>query len=142
MEFEFTNETRLPRHETFAWMTDFTGDDHRGRRWGRGAARKILSRTERLIELEDEWRGRTLYVTVHLDPPNAWHIRGRTRGARYETTHALEDLPSGGCSILTKYKIEGHGIVKLLLPLFARNLRKTIVEDMRLHVEDMEEQLG
>ncbi len=143
MEFEFDNETRVPRPEAFAWLTDFTEDDHRGHRWGRGTWRRIVSRTERLVELEDEWGRRTLHVAVNLDPPQAaWHIRGRTRGARWESAHTIEDLPSGGCRIHTRYSIEGEGFTKLLLPLAARSLRRRIERDMQLHVEDMEEQLG
>jgi hypothetical protein len=142
MELEFVHETHVSRPETFAWMTDYTEADHRGPRWGLGAGRTIVSRSERLVELETEWRKRVLRESVSLDPPAAWHIQGRTRGARWDVTHLLEDLPTGGCRMSTRYRMEGEGAVRLMLPFLARGLRKSIDEDLRLHIEDMEEQLG
>lgn len=149
VEFEFHHDTRVRRGEALAWLTDITEDDHHGARWRDGdrvweASRRVVARTERFVELEDEWRwGRTLHAQVAIDPAgNAWHIRGRTKGARWETTHVIEDLPDGGCRIRTRYVMEGVGLGKLLLPLLRRSLVRAIREDMDLHVADMEEQLG
>lgn len=142
MEFRFARETQVPAHEAFAWMTDYTEDDHRGHRWRGRASRKVLSRTEKLVELEDVWRGRTLRMTVNLDPPKAWHARGHTRGAHWDTMFLIQALPTGGCRINERSVVEGEGIGKYLLPLLRGPLLRTFQEDLALHVADMEEQLG
>lgn len=124
-------------------MTDLAQDDHRGHRWGRGSSREIVSRTEHHLEVRDRWRsGRILHSVVEIDPPNAWRIRGQSRGVRWDTTHTLEDLPDGGCRITTSYVMEGVGIGKLAVPLLRRRIVRFIRRDMDLHVADMEEQLG
>lgn len=93
--------------------------------------------------MRDRWRsGRILISVVELDPPSAWHIRGKTRGVRWETTHTLEDLPSGGCRITTSYLMQGLGLGRLVVPALRRRLVRFIRRDMDHHVADMEEQLG
>lgn len=142
MDFRFAIETGVPRREAFAWMTDFGGGDHHGARWGRGATRTIVSQSERQVEIRDDWPRRTIHLSVLLNPPNGWRIRGRTRGARWEATVMIENRAEGGSRVVADYAMEGEGLGKALVPLFRRRIARTFQRDWATHVAEMEEDLG
>lgn len=143
MRFAFSLPTRVRRTEAYAWLTDFTEDDHRGEHWGKGYARVILSKTERRVEMRDAWRrGFPIHFVVELDPPGAWHVRAGTRGVRWEATFLLEDRPDGGSDLRADYRLEGVGFGKILLPLLGPWMERTIRRDFATHIEEMESHLA
>src|SRR5688500_10820524 len=63
----------------YAWLTDFTDDDHNSPAYTRGAGippdkktkpskREVLSREGNVLEIRDEWGGSKFTATVTLDP--------------------------------------------------------------------------
>lgn len=132
----------------FAWMSDFTEDDHNTEAFRRGAGvdptkkrkpsrRTILSREGNVLRIRDEWGGSKYEQTVTLDPTaRTVLIQG---GMGYESTWRAS--PEGAGTRLSVEGRMGRGIVGTMMRLFEGGMRKSMAEDFRGHVEDLRDTL-
>lgn len=131
----------------YAWMTDFTADDHGSEAYLRGSGQKkpkkpgvrtILSREGNVLRIEDNWGGSTYRQTITLDPATrSYRIES---GMGYHATWRA--VPEGGG---TRVEVEGRmgrGIVGALMGLFAKPIRRGMEDDFRGHLEELRETLG
>lgn len=134
-----------PPEAVWAWMTEFSPDDHASEAFRRGAgvektrasSRTILSREGNVLRIEDR-DGASKYVqTVTLHPERrAVHIAGQMD---YDATWTATPEISG-----TRLTVEGQmgkGLVGSLMRLFQTRMRKSMERDFRGHVEDLRETL-
>lgn len=130
----------------WAWMTDFSQDDHATEAYRRGAgvkkprasSRTILSREGNVLRIEDR-DGASKYVqTVTLHPERrAVHIAGQMG---YDATWTA--TPEGQATRLTVQGRMGSGLVGSLMRLFRVQLQRGMEKDFRGHVEDLRETLA
>lgn len=74
-----------------------------------------------------------------LTPPTRWVVRGLDGPVRGNVTGRIEPLDDGARSRVTiELELEGHGIGKLLLPLF---VRRKAQEEMPRNMQRLKEQL-
>lgn len=135
-----------PPDAVWAWMTDFSQDDHSTEAYRRGAgvkkaraaSRTILSREGNVLRIEDR-DGASKYVqTVTLHPERrAVHIAGQMG---YDATWTA--TPEGHRTRLTVEGRMGKGLVGSLMRLFQVQLQRGMERDFRGHVEDLRESLG
>lgn len=134
--------------EVYAWMTDFTSDDHNSEAFKRGAGVKpgkkqkpsmriVESRDANVLRIKDEWGGSAYTSTVTLDPvQRTVRIQG---GMRYDSTwRATAEGPS------TRVTVEGSmgkGILGSIMALFERKIQKSMERDFHGHMEDLRETL-
>lgn len=132
----------------YAWMTDFTRDDHNSEAYKRGAGvdpgkkakpshREIVSREGNALRIKDTWEGQTWEQTVALDPA-ARTVR-ITGGFGYDSTWRA--TPEGGGTRLAVRGQMGRGVVGSILKLFERKTQKSMQADFNGHVEDLRESL-
>lgn len=132
----------------YAWLTDFSGDDHASEAYRRGAgvankkhkpsSRTVLSREGNVLRIEDR-SGRSKYTsTVTLDPAaRAIRIQG---GFGYDSTWSAS--PEGSGTKLAVRGQAGHGLVGSLMRLFAGPMRRSMGCDFNGHLEDARASLG
>jgi uncharacterized protein YndB with AHSA1/START domain len=76
---------------------------------------------------------------VDLTPPTRWVVRGLDGPVRGNVIGRIEPLDNGTRSRVTiELELEGHGIGKLLLPLF---VRRKAQEEMPRNMQRLKEQL-
>lgn len=76
---------------------------------------------------------------AELTPPTRWVVRGLDGPVRGNVTGRIEPLDDGARSRVTiELELEGHGIGKLLLPLF---VRRKAQEEMPRNMQRLKEQL-
>ena len=134
--------------DVYAWMTDFTADDHNSEAYKRGAGvdpkkkakpsvRKVLSREGNTLRIEDTWDGQTWQQTVTLDPAaRSVRIVG---GFGYDATWRA--TPEGTGTRLSVDGQMGKGIVGSLLRLFEKRTQRSMDQDFAGHMEDLKETL-
>lgn len=133
--------------DVWAWMTDFTSDDHNGEAYLRGAGQKrpkkpamrtIVSREGNVLRIEDRWNGSTYRQTVTLDPS--------TRSYRIEASMGYDAtwraVAEGGA---TRYEVDGRmgrGALGSLMALFRGPIRRSMEADFRGHAEELREAMA
>jgi uncharacterized protein YndB with AHSA1/START domain len=76
---------------------------------------------------------------AELTPPTRWVVRGLDGPVRGNVTGRIEPLDDGARSRVTiELELEGHGMGKLLLPLF---VRRKAEEEMPRNMQRLREQL-
>lgn len=131
----------------WAWLTDFTEDDHNSAAYRRGAGetkpqkkpsrREVVSREGNVIRLRDTWNGSTWEQTVTLDPASrSVRIQG---GFGYDATWAA--TPEGNATRVSVEGRMGKGIVGSIMKLFQGSTQKSMEKDFRGHMEDLRESL-
>jgi uncharacterized protein YndB with AHSA1/START domain len=76
---------------------------------------------------------------AHLTPPTRWVVRGLDGPVRGNVTGRIEPLDDGTrCRVTIELELEGHGIGKLLLPLF---VQRKAQEEMPRNMQRLKEQL-
>lgn len=76
---------------------------------------------------------------AELTPPTRWVVRGLDGPVRGNVTGRIEPLDDGARSRVTiELELEGHGMGKLLLPLF---VRRKAEEEMPRNMQRLKEQL-
>jgi len=74
-----------------------------------------------------------------LDPPRSWRVRGVDGPVRGNVKGTIEPLDGGARSRVTiELNFEGHGIGKLLLPLF---VRRKVEAEMPQNMQRLKERL-
>ena len=74
-----------------------------------------------------------------LDPPRSWRVRGVDGPVRGNVNGTIEPLDGGARSRVTiELNFEGHGIGKLLLPLF---VRRKVEAEMPQNMQRLKERL-
>ena len=131
----------------WAWMIDFSADDHASEAFRRGAGvkgtprdslRTILSREGNVLEIEDRDGRSTYKQTVTLHPKaRRVHIAGQMG---YDATWSA--TPEAGGTRVTVEGRMGRGVMGSLMTLFGSALRKSMERDFRGHLEDLRETLG
>lgn len=135
-----------PPEAVWAWLTDFTKDDHATEAFRRGAgiqkdrsasSRTILSRDGDVLRIEDR-DGRSTYVqTVTLHPEaRRVHIAG---AMGYDATWSA--TPEARGTRLAVQGRMGRGVLGAILSLFAGPIRRSMERDFRGHLEDLRETL-
>ncbi|HET6403138.1 MAG TPA: SRPBCC family protein [Candidatus Thermoplasmatota archaeon] len=134
--------------DVYAWLTDFSADDHSSEAYRRGAgidarkrtkpsSRKVLSREGDVLRIEDTWNGQTWTQTVTLDAAaRAIRIEG---GMGYAATWRAEPHGSG-----TRISVEGQmgrGLVGSVMRLFEKRTRRSMQQDFDGHMEALRESL-
>lgn len=148
-EVRWREETFVPvaPDAAFAWLTDFRADDHDrpayrravGASAGRPARREVVAREGNVVRLRDAWGRRTIDATVTLDPDaRAYRIEGpHGYAARWWVT------PNpGGARLHVEGVMAPRGILGLLVPLFAKGMKREMALDFRGHVADMLHELN
>ena len=132
----------------YAWMIDFRHDDHERPAYKRAVGakpskkpsmREVLSRDGDTLRLRDTWNGKTWEATVTLlRKDRALLIEG---AYGYRARWWVEENP-GGARIRVEGEMAPSGVMKLLVPLFAKGMVREMETDFRGHVADMLSELN
>ena len=98
-----------------------------------GGSRAVVTRRvgPREMEMTNE--------ITDLDPPRSWRVRGVDGPVRGNVNGTIEPLDGGARSRVTiELNFEGHGIGKLLLPLF---VRRKVEAEMPQNMQRLKERL-
>ena len=137
-----------PPDAVYAWMTDFTTDDHNSEAYRRGAGetkpakkpsrREILSREGNVLRIKDTWNGQTWEQTITLDPARrSVRIQG---GFGYDSLWTA--TPEATATRVTVEGKMGKGLVGSVMRVFFQgSTQKSMGKDFRGHVEDLRESL-
>lgn len=148
--FTWEKTTTVPPAKAQAWFFDLREDDHDGPRHKaarggkprpKGEGRKILSRTPEKIVTEDTWGKNQMVFTV-TRPDDRVVMDGQGMGGKMTSHAEMRFTPAGtgGSKVTMTSDFQATGLWGLLMPLFMGKFKKTIVEDMDIHVADMEEE--
>lgn len=133
----------------YAWMSDFTEDDHTRPAFLEGSGAKpdpkrtshrhVVSRDGNRLRIEDSWGRDRFAVNVTLAPETREvHIEGQYG---YRATWRAE--PDGaGTRIVLEARLEPTGFARLFAPLLARMLMRQMRADFDGHVADMRSSLS
>ena len=139
-----------PADVVYAWLTDFTEDDHNSEAYRRGAGvkpkkgkpaapakRTVLSRDGNVLRIRDRWDGNDWTQTVTLDPStHSYRVEG---GFGYEAEWRA--IPEGNATRVEFAGQLGKGIVGSLMRLFSGRMQKSMESDFQGHLEDLRETL-
>ncbi|MHB8604313.1 MAG: SRPBCC family protein [Thermoplasmatota archaeon] len=149
VEWNYAAHVRAAPDAVFAWMTEFTEDDHtrpafrRGagmtRPVDRGSTRKIVSSQGDVVRVEDPWGGRGMPMKVTIDrAARATHLEGQW-GYR-STWRAVAD--GDGTRVEVEGELAPPGLMRLFSGLFAGKMKKDLEADFNGHIADLRESLG
>ncbi|HVM44754.1 MAG TPA: SRPBCC family protein [Candidatus Thermoplasmatota archaeon] len=139
----------VPPDDVYAWLTDFSTDDHASDAYKRGAgidprkrtkpsSRRVLSREGDVWRIEDTWGGSKFTSTATGDlAARTIRIQG---GFGYEATWRA--TPQGAGTRLSVEGRMGKGLIGSVLKLFEARTQKSMQSDFNGHVEDLKESLA
>lgn len=134
--------------DVFAWLSDFTEDDHARPAFRRGAgvdpkdtriSKRTVTRDGARLIVKDTWGRESfeLVATLHPDAREV-HLEGQ-----YGYRGIWRAVPEGkGTRVESIGRLEPKGIMRILSPLFARAFMKQMQADFDGHVEDAREALA
>lgn len=142
-----------PANVVYAWMTDFTEDDHNSDAYRRGAGvkprnakrgkppapakRTILAREGDVLTIRDQWDGNDWTQTVTLDPStHSYRVEGKFG---YEAEWRA--IPEGNATRVEFAGKLGKGLLGSLMGLFSGKMQKSMEADFQGHLEDLRETL-
>lgn len=128
----------------YAWMSDYSEDDHANPRFKAGAGVKPDDRThnhrvvrrtsERHLTVEDQWGRQRFVVEVELVPER----REVRISGQYGYRGVWRAEPDGaGTRVVSEGRLEPTGFARLFAPLFAGMFMKQMRGDFEGHVADM-----
>lgn len=146
--WSFEAVVAAPPDAVYAWMSDFTEDDHARPAFKRGAGvkpgdkresrRHVVSRDGNRLRVEDSWGRERFGMDVEL-APGAREVR---LSGQYGYRGVWRALPHGGATrVVSEGSLEPTGFARFFAPLFAGMLMKQMRADFDGHIEDMRESL-
>src|SRR5882672_10731032 len=148
--WSFEAHVDAPADAVYAWMTDYSEDDHANDRFRKGAGVEAEDRThnhrvverkdERHLVVRDEWGRRRFEMQVELGP-DAREVRV-TGGFGYRATWKAAPDGGGGTRVTSEGGLAPSGVMRIIAPLFAKSMAKQMEDDFNGHVNDMREALA
>ncbi|MCA1813732.1 MAG: SRPBCC family protein [Halobacteriales archaeon] len=146
--WSFEAEVAASPDDAYAWMTDYTADDHGSPAFlkgsgmkpsGKASVRRIKARAGNRLDIEDAW-GRQRFETTVTLVPGSREVRIEGQWGYRSTWRALP--AKGGSRIVCEARLEPSGAARLLAPLFARMLMGQMRADFQGHVAEMRHDLA
>jgi len=147
VSWDLEARVKAPPEAAYAWLTDYTEDDHSrpaflraaGAKPGTKATRKFLARGPDSLQLEDTWGGRKFQSTVRFDR----QAKTITIEGEFGYRAVWRVTPDGtGSKVQVEGRMQPSGAFKLLMPLFAGKMKAETTKDFHGHIADLEAELG